>query len=105
MKTISRESLSARLNSANPPVLIEALPAKYFQQWHLPDAININVDQVKDLAPGSLPDKEADIVVYCASDTCSNSDQVAVQLTALGYRNVQVYKGGKADWEAAGQAM
>lgn len=101
MKTISREALVARLNGPNQPTLVEALPEKYFRQWHLPNAININHDQVKQLASDLLPDKDAELVVYCASETCQNSHMVANQLVALGYNDVSVYKGGKADWEAA----
>lgn len=101
MKTITREQLAECLQTADQPILVEALPEKYFRQWHLPNAININHDQVKELAPRLLADKNASIVVYCASATCQNSDIVAKQLSAMGYVDVAVYKGGKADWEAA----
>lgn len=100
MKTISREQLAERLQAPRRPTLVEALPEKYFRQWHLPNAVNINHDQVKELAPRLLADKNASIVVYCASATCQNSDIVAKQLSAMGYADVAVYKGGKADWEA-----
>lgn len=102
MKTISRDALAARLDGPNRPTLVEALPERYYRQWHLPNAVNINHDQVALRAHELLPDKSAAIVVYCASDTCRNSDTVANQLDAMGYVDVAVYKGGKADWEAAG---
>lgn len=101
MKTINREDLAARLESRERPILVEALPEKYYRQWHLPNAVNINHDQVKQRALELLPDKHAEIVVYCASATCQNSDMVANQLGALGYTDVAVYKGGKAEWEEA----
>lgn len=102
MKTISRDALAARLDGPKPPTLVEALPERYYRQWHLPNAVNINHDQVAQRAHELLPDRRAEIVVYCASDTCRNSDMVASQLDAMGYADVAVYKGGKADWEAAG---
>ena len=105
MKTINLQELATHVRSERKPVLIEALPVRYFQDGHLPGAININVGEVKDKAPGLLPDKAADIVVYCASATCTNSDQVAVNLRVLGYDNVAVFKGGKAEWQAAGYAL
>ncbi|HBG31692.1 rhodanese-like domain-containing protein [Candidatus Macondimonas diazotrophica] len=105
MKTISLNDLFNLLRSPTPPVLVEALPARYFAQGHLPGACNINTGEVKTLAPQLLPDKDAGIVVYCASVTCTNSDQVAVQLHALGYSDVTVFKGGKAEWQAAGHAL
>jgi rhodanese-related sulfurtransferase len=105
MKTISLNDLLDRLSSPTPPVLVEALPSHYFGQGHLPGALNINVGDVKALAPELLPAKAAGVVVYCASATCTNSDQVAVQLHALGYVDVAVFKGGKAEWHAAGHAL
>ncbi|PAU75532.1 rhodanese-like domain-containing protein [Halomonas salipaludis] len=101
MKTINREDLAAHLEGQEQPILIEALPEKYFRQWHLPNAVNINHDQVRQLAPELLPNKQAMIVVYCASATCRNSDMVANQLEAMGYTDVAIYKGGKAEWEEA----
>lgn len=105
MKTISLNDLLDRLRSPTPPTLVEALPSRHFEQGHLPGAMNINVGEVKSLAPELLPAKTAGIVVYCASATCTNSDQVAVQLQALGYTDVAVFKGGKAEWHAAGHAL
>jgi rhodanese-related sulfurtransferase len=99
---IGREELQARVASDSGPVLVEALPAKYFEQSHLPGAINIPHDAVDALAPRLLPDKDAEIVTYCASATCKNSGLAAQRLRELGYRNVREYVEGKADWIAAG---
>lgn len=104
MKTVSREDLSTRLHS-RAPILVEALPAKYFQEGHLPGAININHDEIRAKATQLLPDKASEIVVYCASSTCTNSDKAAAQLEALGYQNVAVFKGGKEDWVQGGLSL
>jgi len=37
--------------------------------------------------------------VYCASGTCQNSHIAANVLRQIGYDNVAVYAGGKADWK------
>lgn len=95
MKTISLNDLLDRLRSPTPPALVEALPSRHFMQGHLPGALNINVGEVKALAPELLPTKAAGVVVYCASASCTNSDQVAVQLHALGYTDVAVFKGAR----------
>lgn len=105
MKTITLPSILAALAEGQPPTFVEALPRHYYEQGHLPRALNINIGEVKDKAPAALPDKEAPIVVYCASATCTNSDQVALQLTALGYTDVAVFKGGKAEWQGQGRAL
>jgi rhodanese-related sulfurtransferase len=99
MKLIDRNTLQQRLGQVT---LAEALPEKYWRDWHLPGAKHLPHDQVKQLARGVLPDKDAAIVVYCASSTCQNSHIAAQLLTQLGYTDVAVYAGGKQDWQEAG---
>jgi rhodanese-related sulfurtransferase len=62
-------------------------------------------DRVRTLAPTVVPDKQAEIIVYCASDTCRNSHLAAQTLEAIGYTNVGVYAGGKKEWVEAGLAL
>ena len=99
--TITREELLRKLLSASRPIVVEALPPKYFADKHLPGALNLPHDKVDTLAPELLPDKRAEIVVYCANLQCQNSHIAAHRLNALGYQHVSVYRGGKQDWEAA----
>lgn len=99
MKLIDRSTLQQRLGKA---ILVEALPEKYWRDWHLPDAKHLPHDQVRQLAPHVLPDKDAEIVVYCASATCQNSHIAARVLEQMGYAEVSVYAGGKQDWQEAG---
>ena len=101
-KTIDREELRRRLAGTNPPVLAEALPEKYYRDWHLPGARHLPHDEVDRLAAAVLPDKTAEIVVYCASRSCQNSHVAAAKLAQMGYGNVAVYAGGKQDWSEAG---
>jgi rhodanese-related sulfurtransferase len=101
-RTITREELARRIESGKPPVLLEALPERYYLQKHLPGALLLPHDQVAQLAPTLVPDRGTQIVVYCASRTCQNSHVAAQQLTRLGYTDVTVYAGGKQDWEEGG---
>ena len=101
-KLIDRPNLQARLAAHPQPVLVEALPRKYFDDWHLPQARHMPHDQVRELAPTLLPDLHAPVVVYCASDTCQNSHTAARVLEQIGYTDVAVYAGGKKDWSEAG---
>jgi rhodanese-related sulfurtransferase len=100
--TISRDELKAKLDRREALVILEALPEKYYRHSHLPGAINFPHDQVEALAPQLVPDKNAEIVVYCANAACKNSGIAAEALTALGYTNVRAYEAGKADWIEAG---
>ena len=68
-KTITRDELKEKLERDNDFILVETLSEENFRHTHLPKAINLPPDQVAELAPQLLPDKSADIVVYCASPT------------------------------------
>ncbi|HUQ49964.1 MAG TPA: rhodanese-like domain-containing protein [Terriglobales bacterium] len=67
--TISRDELKKRIDEGQHFTLVETLAPEYFAQSHLPGAINLPPDQVKELASTMLPDKKAPIVVYCAKPT------------------------------------
>jgi rhodanese-related sulfurtransferase len=102
---ITRNELETKIVAREPLVLLEALPEPYYQKGHLPGARLFPHDRVRELAASVIADKHADVVVYCASDTCQNSHIAAAQLRNLGYTSVRVYAGGKADWEHAGLAF
>lgn len=67
--TISRDDLQTKTRRGERFALVETLPAQAYDKAHLPGAINLPPDQVSKAAPRLLPDKNADIVVYCASAT------------------------------------
>ncbi len=100
--TITLDALRAKLDAGEALVLVEALGPMYFEQGHLPGAINIPHEEVDELAPVLLADKDAQIVVYCANGPCRNSGIASRRLTQLGYTNVRDYHEGKAEWVEAG---
>jgi rhodanese-related sulfurtransferase len=67
--TISRDDLKEKMDRGEVFTLVETLPAVAYHHAHLPGAINLPPDQVKELASQLLPDKSAEIVVYCAKPT------------------------------------
>jgi rhodanese-related sulfurtransferase len=99
---ISRDDLRALIDRADSFVLLEALPASYFEDAHLPGAQNMPHDRVDALAATLIPDRTTPVVVYCASLPCPNSEIAARRLSALGYTNVREYAEGKEDWVNAG---
>jgi rhodanese-related sulfurtransferase len=103
--TISREQIKAMLDSGEPITLVEALPRRYFDKHHLPGAINLPHDEVSSRAADLLPDKDALIVVYCASTECRNSAIARDALERLGYGNALEYVEGKQDWLEAGYPL
>ena len=85
--------------------MAEILGPQYFQSGHLPGAINLPLEGFAEAAQRALPNKAADVVVYCASSTCQNSDIAARKLQSLGYSNVRLFRGGKAAWKDAGHPL
>ena len=67
--TISRDELKQKLDRGDRFKLAETLPEYMYRERHLPGAVNLPPNQVKELAPTLLPDKGADIVVYCGGAT------------------------------------
>ncbi len=100
--TITREELKAKLDRGDDLVVVEALPAKHYEEAHLPGALNMPHDRVDELASTLLPEKAREVVVYCSNRACQNSPQAARRLDALGYQSVYDYEEGKQDWIEAG---
>ena len=67
--TITRDELKQKIDRKDDFLLVETLPATAYHHNHLPGAINLPPDNVSELASQLLPDKGAEIVVYCASPT------------------------------------
>ena len=67
--TISRDELKEKIERGDKFRLVETLPQVAYEHAHLPGAVNLPPDRVRELAPQLLPDKSAEIVVYCASPT------------------------------------
>ena len=65
METISREELKEKLEGAKGLILVDTMAEMYYRHSHLPGAINLPAEQVGERAPDLLPDKDAEIVVYC----------------------------------------
>jgi rhodanese-related sulfurtransferase len=64
--TISRTELKVKIDRGDKFLLVETLPTAAYHHAHLPGAINLAPNQVKQLAPTLLP---AEIVVCCARST------------------------------------
>jgi rhodanese-related sulfurtransferase len=62
---ISRDELKAKMDRGEDFVLVDTMPHMYYRHSHLPGAINLPADEVRERAPQLLPGKDAEIVVYC----------------------------------------
>lgn len=62
---IGREELRAEIVGGDPPILLEVLAPQYYRHSHLPGALNLPPGKVGEMAPDLLPDKNAEVVLYC----------------------------------------
>jgi phage shock protein E len=69
MDTVTREELKGKMDRGEAFTLVETLQEVAYRHEHLPGAVNLPPDRVRELAPGLLPDTGAEIVVYCSSPT------------------------------------
>lgn len=99
---ITRDELKQKLDHPKKFTLIDALPPETYRQGHLPGALNMPPEQVERLATSMLPQKDNEVIVYCAGPSCHASEDVALQLVDMGYSHVRRYVGGKMDWIDAG---
>lgn len=102
MPTIDTATLRDWQGRGQDFIMVDTLPVDTFAEGHLPDAINIVSDDILDEAPRRLPDKQATIVVYCASEDCKRAGKAAERLAHLGYTKIYHYRGGKRAWLADG---
>jgi rhodanese-related sulfurtransferase len=98
VETISREEIKEKMDRGDDFVLVDTMAEMYYRHSHLPGAINVPVDELGERAPELLPDKHAEIIVYCIDLPCQASEEAASKLEAMGYGNVREYVGGKQDW-------
>ena len=62
---IGREELQAKMDRGDPFILLEVLAPQYYRHSHLPGALSLPPGKVGEMAPALLPDKKAEVVLYC----------------------------------------
>lgn len=102
---ISRDELRAKIERGDRFVLLETLAPQTYAYGHLPGALNLPPDEVRERAHELIPSLDTEVVVYCGNRDCPAAMLAAKELEALGYTRVLDYFGGKADWKAAGLPM
>lgn len=65
---ISRDEIRRRLNDP-ALVLVDVLARESYDDGHLPRATSLPLAEVSERASDVLPDRSADIAIYCAGPT------------------------------------
>jgi len=82
-------------------IWVDARPDNEFEQDHVPGAIRLNEDRWNELLPTLLAQwsLEKKIIVYCSSQSCNASREVARRLRdEAGLKDVFVLRGGWEEW-------
>jgi rhodanese-related sulfurtransferase len=89
--------------AAGYPV-IDSRTSHEYEAGHVPGAILCDYFEMGRYFESVLPRLSVDerLGVYCTGPDCDDSEMLAKELYALGYRKLCVFKGGIEKWEEAG---
>ena len=84
--------------------VIDARRKEDFDEGHIPGAMLLDYYDMATYGEQVLPRLSNDsvIMVYCSEQSCDDSELLAKELYALGFTKLVVFKGGFAEWSAAG---
>ena len=103
MKTIDRSSLQTKIENEPDLKLVEVLEPQRYDGFHLPGAMNVPLGNgFEESIQQAIPNKKAEVVVYCSDEDCHASSNAARKMEQLGYEHVYDYQAGKKDWKEAG---
>ncbi len=93
---ITPEEAKKIMDSGEEHIILDVREQNEFDEGHIPDAILIPYTEIENKAEDMLPDKNAQILVYCRSGR--RSKIAAEGLIKLGYTNIKEF-GGIIDWK------
>lgn len=85
-KVESIDCLNKNILMGEGAVLIDVRSAMEYEQGHLNNSINIDVDAIENVIESKVEDKNTKIIVYCRSG--NRSATAANKLIEMGYKNV-----------------
>jgi len=66
-RTVSTQELKAKLDMKESIKVVETLAPERYREAHIPGALNIPPEKIKERAPQVLPNKDVEVVTYCAN--------------------------------------
>lgn len=94
--TISADQLKNKIDTIADLIIINVLSEETYIDCHITGSINIPYDRLIETV--SSWEKDKDIVVYCAQNSCSKSHQAYELLIDMGFIHVYEYQGGIKEW-------
>ena len=100
VREVSVEETKARLASGEPVRLIDVREDNEWQNGHARDAIHLGKGIIERDIENQVPDKSAEIILYCGGGY--RSALAADALRRMGYTSVFSMAGGWKAWKSAG---
>ncbi len=94
-KNITAEEAKDIMDTESGYVILDVRTQEEFTQGHIPEAVNLDYQEIALKAEELLPDKNQKILIYCRSGR--RSKIAAQELLDMGYTNLYEF-GGIIDW-------
>lgn len=101
---LTLEELKLKIDEGEIFNLVEVSNQSDFNQGHIPGAVNIPLNTLRETADQKFR-KYEQIVVYCRESSSSVGITSARILQSLGFSNVLLFRGGKKAWQEAGYGL
>ncbi len=103
MQNIDSKELKRKLDKNEKFVFLNVLEKEQYNKGHIPASVNIPLkdDEFLEKVAEKAPDKNTEIVTYCAGPDCPASRNAAEKLEEAGYTNVKAFEGGMQEWKNA----
>jgi rhodanese-related sulfurtransferase len=98
LEAVRIDELLDRLTSRNI-VLLDVRPANEYQNGHIPDAINVPLEEVTSQLKKLSKSKQ--YIAYCRGPFCVFADEAVSVLVKKGFRAKRLHE-GFADWKSKG---
>ena len=93
--SISAQEAKMIMDTESDYIILDVRTVEEYNSGHIPNAILIPSEEIKQKAESILKNKDQLILVYCRSGR--RSKQAATALASLGYANIKEF-GGIIDW-------
>lgn len=103
--TIDLRDLEKMIDRGDHFRLIEVEDADEYARGHIPGAVHLPPELVRERADALLPDRDDRIVLYCRDERCEDARQTAAILDEMGYAGVLRFDGGKRAWVDGGHPL
>ena len=100
VREVTPEEVAAKIAAGGKPILLDVRENEEVEQGMVPGARHLGRGHFESKAEDVVPDKDAEVVVYCASGV--RSVFAARTLAELGYTNAVSMSGGFVKWRDLG---